>query len=75
MKHSEEHKYFTDKPHSSREGQTLIDVVKLEQFTADVHHYQWSNAGMAGCNAKDCYNQITPELLALLYAKAGCPKQ
>eukprot|EP00957_Ditylum_brightwellii_P111221 8481289-Ditylum_brightwellii.AAC.1 len=30
---------------------------------------------MTDCDAKACYNKITPELLELMYAKAGCPPQ
>eukprot|EP00957_Ditylum_brightwellii_P211823 15366642-Ditylum_brightwellii.AAC.1 len=75
MKHSEEHNYLEDEQHGGREGRSLIDVVALKQFTTETHHYQQSNADMTDCDAKACYNRITSELLALLYAKAGCPPQ
>eukprot|EP00957_Ditylum_brightwellii_P030475 2307612-Ditylum_brightwellii.AAC.1 len=74
-KHSEEHGYIADKQHRGREGRTLIDIVALKQFTTEMHHYQRSNMGMVECDAKACYNRITPELLVSLYEKAGCPPQ
>eukprot|EP00957_Ditylum_brightwellii_P119061 9081234-Ditylum_brightwellii.AAC.1 len=75
VKHSEEHGYLADKQYGGREGQTSIDVVDLKQFTMGSHHYQSSNTGTIDCDAKACYNRITPELLVLLYAKEGCPPQ
>eukprot|EP00957_Ditylum_brightwellii_P005068 385322-Ditylum_brightwellii.AAC.1 len=75
MKYSEEHGYLADKQHGGRKVRASIDVVALNRFTAETHHYQQSNAGRTNCNGKACYDRITPKLLALLYAKVGCPPQ
>eukprot|EP00957_Ditylum_brightwellii_P096934 7381881-Ditylum_brightwellii.AAC.1 len=75
MKHTEDHKYLADEQHRGRSRQASIDVVALKQFTAETQHYQRCNSGMTDCNAKACYNRITPELLLLLYYKAGYPKE
>eukprot|EP00957_Ditylum_brightwellii_P014862 1120552-Ditylum_brightwellii.AAC.1 len=45
----------------------------MSRFTTETQHYQCSNAAMTDCDAKLYFDQITLELLALLYAKAGCP--
>eukprot|EP00957_Ditylum_brightwellii_P016683 1254473-Ditylum_brightwellii.AAC.1 len=74
-KYSEEHKYLVDEWSGEREGRASIGIMVLKQFTAETHHYQHSNAGMADCNTKACYDRITPELLTLLYTKVGCPSQ
>eukprot|EP00957_Ditylum_brightwellii_P200171 15259662-Ditylum_brightwellii.AAC.1 len=73
MKHLETQNYLTDKQNGGREGRASIDIVALKLFTAKVHHYQQSNPGITDCNTKACYDQITRELLTLLYTKAGCP--
>eukprot|EP00957_Ditylum_brightwellii_P125123 9538246-Ditylum_brightwellii.AAC.1 len=73
MKHVEDHKYIAGKQHSGRECTASINVVAISRLTTETQHYQCSNAAMTDCNAKSCFDRITPELLALLYAKAGCP--
>eukprot|EP00957_Ditylum_brightwellii_P069479 5276019-Ditylum_brightwellii.AAC.1 len=56
-----------------QEGRVSVDVVALTRFTTETHHYQQCNAATTYCDTKSCYVHITPELLALLYAKTGCP--
>eukprot|EP00957_Ditylum_brightwellii_P070736 5376084-Ditylum_brightwellii.AAC.1 len=73
MKHAEDHKYIANEQHSARKGRASINVVAMSRFTTETQHYQRSNAAMTDCNAKSCNDWIIPELLALLYAKAGCP--
>eukprot|EP00957_Ditylum_brightwellii_P005486 419899-Ditylum_brightwellii.AAC.1 len=73
MKHAEDHGYLADEQHGDRKGRTSIDIVLLSHVTTEIQHYQQSNAAMTDCNAKPCFNCITPELLALLYANVGCP--
>eukprot|EP00957_Ditylum_brightwellii_P149802 11408258-Ditylum_brightwellii.AAC.1 len=75
MKHSEEHNHLSDEQHKGQEECASINVVAITRFTLETYHYQRINASMTDCNAKSCYNKITPELLVLLYAKAGCPLQ
>eukprot|EP00957_Ditylum_brightwellii_P193389 14725391-Ditylum_brightwellii.AAC.1 len=75
MKQAEDHAYLSDAQHGRREGQASINVVALTRFMPETQHYQWCNTSMTDCDAKECYYRMTPELLALLYAKAGCPPQ
>eukprot|EP00957_Ditylum_brightwellii_P190199 14477927-Ditylum_brightwellii.AAC.1 len=75
MKHAEDHKYLADAQHRGRAELASIDVVALKQFTTETQHYQRCNSRMSDCNAKASYNRITPELLSLLYYKAGYPKE
>eukprot|EP00957_Ditylum_brightwellii_P026137 1976507-Ditylum_brightwellii.AAC.1 len=73
LKHAKEHNYLADEQRDRWEGRASVNVVALTRFTTETQHYQQCNAATTDCDAKSCYDCITPELLALLYNKIGCP--
>eukprot|EP00957_Ditylum_brightwellii_P154194 11733911-Ditylum_brightwellii.AAC.1 len=71
MQNAKKHKYLHNDQHSGWTGCAAIDIVLRKNFFFETFHFQWSNFGCTGCDAKAYYDQIIPIVLILAYYKAG----
>eukprot|EP00957_Ditylum_brightwellii_P002065 158647-Ditylum_brightwellii.AAC.1 len=72
MSHAEDHNYLVEEQRGGCNDMTAIDIPALNKFTLGTFHLYRANIGKTDYNAKACYNQIDPNLLAMTYSKLGC---
>ena len=61
--------------YGGRNGKTANDAVMLKYLTLSTYQMQRRNFAFSDCDTTDCYDQILPHMLSMIYEKMSLPQQ